>query len=403
MIRVHNLTKIFKLYNSPADRLKEIVSGRRCYREFTALQDLSFTVAAGETLGIIGQNGAGKSTLLKLLMGILIPDNGEIAVDGKISGLLELTIGFNPEFTGIQNIYMNGTLRGLSKQEIDAKREKIIAFSELEDFINEPIKTYSSGMILRLAFATAIHDDPQAFVVDEALSVGDAYFQQKCIRKLMEFKEKGVSIVFVSHDLNSVKLLSDKALLLDHGQIADAGEPDKVISTYNYLLAKKSEGVELRLATSSGKLKSYGNFKAEISAVTMLNTSGQDCEIFISGEKCIIQIFLKAQEDIREITAGILIQDRFGQDIFGTNTHHLKFPLSLKRGENCIVEYTIEELNIGPGKYTLSTALHTLDTHVHECYHWADFIKTFEVVGSKDFMFIGLSKLKPAVLIKHST
>ena len=403
MIRVHNLTKIFKLYNSPADRLKEIVLGRKYYREFTALQDLSFSVAAGETLGIIGQNGAGKSTLLKLLMGILIPDNGEIAIDGKISGLLELTIGFNPEFTGIQNIYMNGTLRGMSKQEIDAKREKIVAFSELEDFINEPIKTYSSGMVMRLAFATAIHDDPQAFVVDEALSVGDAYFQQKCTRKIMEFKEKGVSIIFVSHDLNSVKLLSDKVLLLDHGQIVAAGEPDKVISTYNYLLAKKTEGVELRLASASGKLKSYGNFKAEIAAVTMLNKPGQDCEVFISGEKCIIQLFLKAQEDISEITAGILIQDRFGQDIFGTNTHHLALPLSLKRGETCTVEYTIEELNIGPGKYTLSTALHTLDTHVHECYHWADFIKTFEVVGSKDFMFIGLSKLKPAVLIKHST
>ena len=298
MIRVHNLTKIFKLYNSPADRLKEIVLGRKYYRKFTALQDISFTVAAGETLGIIGQNGAGKSTLLKLLMGILIPDNGEIAIDGKISGLLELTIGFNPEFTGIQNIYMNGTLRGMSKQEIDAKREKIVAFSELEDFINEPIKTYSSGMVMRLAFATAIHDDPQAFVVDEALSVGDAYFQQKCTRKIMEFKEKGVSIIFVSHDLNSVKLLSDKALLLDHGQIVDEGEPDKVISTYNYLLAKKTEGVELRLATASGKLKSYGNFKAEIAAVKMLNKSGQDCEVFISGEKCIIQLFLKAQEDI---------------------------------------------------------------------------------------------------------
>jgi len=238
MIRVEHLTKTFKLYHSPADRLKEILLGRRYYREFTALQDVSFTVAAGETLGIVGQNGAGKSTLLKLLMGILIPDNGEIAIDGKISGLLELTIGFNSEFTGIQNIYMNGTLRGMSKKEIDAKCEKIVAFSELDDFIDEPIKTYSSGMVMRLAFATAIHDDPQAFVVDEALSVGDAYFQQKCTRKIMEFKEKGVSIIFVSHDLNSVKLLSDKALLLDHGQIVDEGEPAKVISTYNYLLAK---------------------------------------------------------------------------------------------------------------------------------------------------------------------
>jgi lipopolysaccharide transport system ATP-binding protein len=403
MITVEHLTKTFKLYQSPADRLKEIISGRKYHKDFIALNDISFDVRAGETLGIIGQNGAGKSTLLKLLMGILLPDTGAIGIDGKITGLLELTTGFNPEFTGLENIYFNGTLRGMTKQEIDSKVDDIIEFSELKDFIHEPVKTYSDGMVMRLAFSTAIFADPQAFVVDEALSVGDAYFQQKCTKKIMEFKEKGGSIIFVSHDLNSVKLLSDKALLLDHGQIVDEGEPDKVISTYNYLLAKKTEGVELRLASESGQLKSYGNFKSEIFAVKMLNKIGQDCEVFISGEKCVIQLFLKAQEDISEITAGILIQDRFGQDIFGTNTHHLELPLSLKRGETCVVEYAIDELNIGPGKYTLSTALHTLDTHIHECYHWADYIKTFEVLGSKDFMFIGLSKLKPAVSIKRTT
>ena len=212
------------------------------HRKFCALKDLSFEVQEGESLGIVGQNGAGKSTLLKILTGVLFPDSGSIHVDGRITGLLELGTGFNSEFTGVQNIYLNGTLLGMSKEEINERFDAIIAFTELGDFIQEPIKTYSSGMIMRLAFSTAIHAEPKAFVVDEALSVGDTYFQQKCMRKIKEFKADGGSIIFVSHDMNAVKILCDKALLLDHGLKVEEGEPDKVINTYNFLLAKKGKG-----------------------------------------------------------------------------------------------------------------------------------------------------------------
>jgi len=208
--------KQFKLYRSPADRLREIVYRKKYHKDFVALDNISFEVKNGETLGIIGQNGAGKSTLLKILSGIVIPDSGTINVDGKVTGLLELGTGFNAEMTGLENIYMNGTLIGMTKDELDRKKQTIIDFSELGDFINEPIKTYSSGMTMRLAFSIAIHADPTCFLVDEALSVGDAYFQQKCMRKIQEFRAGGGSIVFVSHDMNAVKTLCDAAIMLEN-------------------------------------------------------------------------------------------------------------------------------------------------------------------------------------------
>ena len=403
MIAIEHLTKTFKLYQSPADRLKEIILHRSYHRAFTALNDVSFTVRSGEILGIVGQNGAGKSTLLKLLMGILLPDGGTIGIDGRITGLLELTTGFNYEFSGVQNVYLNAALRGMTRREADEKFEQIVAFSELGDFIQEPIKTYSSGMVMRLAFSIAIHAEPQAFVVDEALSVGDAYFQQKCMKRIMEFKEKGGAIVFVSHDLNAIKLLSDKALLMDHGQVIASGDPDSVINSYNFLLAKKSEGQEIVVRTTSNKVMAYGNFKVEITGVKMLNANGQDCDLFTSGEKCIIRVLLHAHENTREITVGILIRDKFGQDVFGTNTHYLNVPLNLESGETCAVEYDISELNIGPGKYTLTVAAHTLDTHIHECYHWADVVKSFEVVANRAFIFSGLLRLKPEVRVQKNT
>jgi lipopolysaccharide transport system ATP-binding protein len=213
MISVKNISKTFKLYQAPSDRLKEILL-RRCYhKNFQAVNNVSFEVQEGETLGIVGENGAGKSTILKLLTGILIPDTGSVHVSGKITGLLELGTGHN------------ATYLGLSRSEIDKKLDTIIGFTELGEFIHEPIKTYSSGMVMRLAFSVAIHAEPRAFVVDEALSVGDAYFQQKCMKKIKDFKDNGGSIVFVSHDMNAVKVLCDQAILLEHGSVVEQGEP----------------------------------------------------------------------------------------------------------------------------------------------------------------------------------
>ena len=397
MIKVDHITKEFKLYHNPADRLKEIVFRRTMHRKFFALKDVSFEVQEGQSLGVVGQNGAGKSTLLKILTGVLLPDSGRIQVGGRITGILELGTGFNAEFTGIQNIFLNGTLLGVSKKEINERLDAIIGFSELGAFIHEPIKVYSSGMVMRLAFSVAIHADPKAFVVDEALSVGDAYFQQKCMRKIKEFKHNGGSIIFVSHDMNAVKILCDRALLLDQGSKIEEGTPDKVINTYNFLLAKKGKGEEIHLSESADAEKSYGNLKVEIIDAKMLNKDGQDTGVFVSGEKCTVEIAVKANDTVDDITVGILIRDRFGQDIFGTNTYHLKVPISLKSGERCVVRYVMDEFNLGLGKYTLSPAVHRDDTHVDECYQWVDVIKTFEVIEGNDFRFIGFSRLKPQV------
>jgi len=398
MIKVDNLSKVFRLYHNPKDRLKEIFLRRVYSREIAALKDLTFKVQEGETLGIIGENGAGKSTLLKILTGILLPTSGKVQVDGNITGLLELGTGFNHEFTGLKNIYMNGLLIGMSKEEIDGKLDSIIEFTELGEFIEEPIKTYSSGMLMRLAFSIAIHAEPSAFVIDEALSVGDAYFQQKCMKRIKGFRKAGGAIIFVSHDLNAVKILCDRALLLSHGEAVEEGEPDKVINTYNFLLAKKSRGEEIKFDETGGRA-SYGNFKVKIYSIELLNEEGVNALVFFSGEKVRLRVHLKANEDVDTVVVGILIRDRFGQDIFGTNTHHLQKIISMKAGTAVSYEFDFN-LNIGAGKYTLTSAVHRDDTHINESYHWYDNILKFEVLSAKDNMFIGLSKLDVGLKIR---
>ena len=402
MIKVVNLSKSFKLYRSPADRLKEIITRRQYCTRFRALNDVSFEVDSGEVLGIIGANGAGKSTLLKLLTGIFLPDKGTIHIDGKAIGLLELGTGFNEELTGLQNIFFNGTLIGMSAGEIRDALDEIVAFTELNGFIAQPLRTYSSGMLMRLAFSIAIHSRPKAFVIDEALSVGDAHFQQKCMNRIKEFKKQGGSIVFVSHDMNAIKVLCHKALLLDHGLVVESGDPDRVVNTYNFLLAKKSAQEEVCHWESPEIGKPYGNSKIEISQVQLLNEKGVESEVLVAGEQCAIAVHLKANEGIDNVTIGFLLRDRFGQDIFGTNTHHLRMPILLRSGEQCRLKFIVDELNLGPGKYTLTVAAHKEDTHLDECYQWVDAVKSFEVVAGKDFIFIGLSRLKPYVRIEQA-
>jgi lipopolysaccharide transport system ATP-binding protein len=403
MITVHNLTKIFHLYKKPSDRLREIITGKTYHRKFRALSDVSFAVQEGETLGIIGENGSGKSTLLKIITGVLMSDSGSFHVDGRITGLLELGTGFNPEFSGLNNIYMNATYLGLSKAEIDERLDKIISFAELGEFIHEPIKTYSSGMLMRLAFSTAIHADPKCFVVDEALSVGDAHFQQKCMQRLKQFRAGGGSIVFVSHDMNAVKVLCDKAILLEDGVLVEYGHPEQVINTYNFLIAKMDKGEEIRVSEQIEETTAYGNEKVVINSVSICNSRQESCEVLVSGQPCFIDIQLRAMQRVEDVTVGIVVRDRFGQDIFGVNTYHLHVPIALEAGEEKTVRYAFEEFNIGPGKYTVSVAAHSQDVHVHDCYQWVDRVCKFEVVQSTDFSFIGLSRLKPQVITTDDT
>ncbi|MFW5735083.1 MAG: ABC transporter ATP-binding protein [Oceanidesulfovibrio sp.] len=400
MITVNNISKAFRLYAKPSDRLREIVFRKTLHRVHQALKDVSFQVQAGETLGIIGENGSGKSTLLKILTGVLRPDSGSFAIDGRITGLLELGTGFNAEFSGMDNIYMNGSYLGLSRQMIDERLEAIVAFTELGEFIHEPLKTYSSGMTMRLAFSVAIHADPQCFVVDEALAVGDVYFQQKCMQRLKEFRAGGGSIVFVSHDLNAIKVLCDKAVLLDKGRVAHQGEPDGAVNAFNYLIARHARGAEITYRNGDSAANGYGNHKMYISGAQLLDEQGNENDVFVSGQPATIRLRIAAEDSVDSATVGILIRDRYGQDIFGTNSFHLKVPVEGRKGRESTCTFAFDELNVGPGSYTLTAAIHAGDSHVQECYQWVDAIKSFEVVSGGDFYFTGLNRLKPTLTVQ---
>lgn len=395
MLKVESLTKKFKLYHSPSDRLKEIIMSKKFHTEFYALNGVSFEVADGESLGIVGQNGAGKSTLMKLLSGILLPDSGSVRIDGKITGLLELGTGFNYEMTGIENVYMNGILLGMSREEIDSKKQDIIDFAELGNFVVEPIKIYSSGMVMRLAFSVAIHADPKCFIVDEALSVGDAYFQQKCIAKIKEFRQSGGSIIFVSHDPVAIKTLCDRAILLDHGVVITSGLPDKVLDYYNALIAKKGEDFEIhQKEISRGHTQTRsGSHEARIESVEMVNSDGKSARVFQVGDEVRILCELSFEKEIDSPTVGVLIRDRLGNDVFGTNSFHVN-PIrrTVTKGGRLFVNFTVV-LNIGPGDYSLTIAIHAHDTHLSRNYDWWDQVLIFQVIPGSNYTFTGLAYL----------
>lgn len=368
MIKVTALSKRFKLYRTPADRLKEIVLRKTYHTDFQALHNISFEVADGETLGIIGQNGAGKSTLLKILSGVILPDSGTIVSTGKITGLLELGTGFNPEMTGVQNIYMNGLLLGMDRNEVDAKRETIIDFAELGEFIYEPLKTYSSGMVMRLAFSIAMHADPKCFLVDEALSVGDAYFQHKCIRKIIEFKNQGGSIVFVSHDPAAVKTLCDAVLLLDKGQAIDYGEPSEIVDFYiNMMLKKMHQGEqEVKIKRSQNLVKKDGPAKnilngaasdtgeVELLSCKFFNEQNEEI-LYITSEHTLKIVFeIRVLKDLVEPHYGIMIRNKLGLSVFETNTYCMRLhPEAIKKGQTVKVMYEFF-CNLAPATYSIS-------------------------------------------------
>ncbi len=360
MMRVIGISKRFKSYHSPADRLKEIVFRRKYHREIVALDDISFEVQEGETLGIVGQNGAGKSTILKILSGILLPDTGSIKIDGKITGLLELGTGFNPELTGIENIYMNGTFLGMSRTEIDQKKPDIVGFAEIGDFIYEPIKTYSSGMLMRLAFSIAIHADPKCFLVDEALSVGDAYFQQKCMRKIIDFKNKGGSIIFISHDMDAVKTLCDSAILLDKGRILDYSDPKSIVDFYYGMILQKSHmgDVEVEVKKIStkegGETSSTSTGEVRIVSFNILNERNEVIS-YVESEQ--IVKFVYEIESFKNLVGphyGLHVRDNRGVSVFETNTYCMGIEtLPLTKGQ--IVKITYEmKIPLSAGNYSIS-------------------------------------------------
>jgi lipopolysaccharide transport system ATP-binding protein len=392
-ISVKNLTKTYRLYNSPLDRLKESLHpfGKKFHHDYYAINDVNLEVRRGETVGIIGKNGSGKSTLLKMIAGVLTPTTGCLAVQGRISALLELGAGFNPELTGVENVCFNGMLMGYTREEMVDRLDDILAFADIGEFAYQPVKIYSSGMFVRLAFAISVSVNPEILIIDEALSVGDANFQQKCMTKMNEFKESGCSILFVSHDVNAVKLICDRAYLVNNGSIVDDGVPENVVHSYNYLLAKERQN-EVALVTTDLGYAGFGNRRIEVIKIELLNSRGEPAKAFMSGDQVTVRVSLHAREEVDDVVVGISLRDRFGQDIFGINTCLMNKAIAMKAGGTLVCEFSFA-LNIGLGSYSLSVATHRGETHIDECYFWCESALDFQVNAIAGYPFTGVARL----------
>ena len=406
-LEVNNLSKSFDIYRKPFDRIKEILTFKRkqFHQEFWALRKISFSVRKGTTIGVLGQNGSGKSTLLKILAGLMLPTEGYVTVNGKKSSLIELGMGFHSEFSGRSNVYLNSALLGIPKEEIDSKFNQIVEFSGIGDFIDRPVKTYSSGMYLRLAFSVVINIDPEILFIDEVLAVGDALFSQKCIRKLREFQEQGVTIFFVSHDLGLIKNLCDEAILLDKGLLIERGDPRDVSDYYIALIQKRyaEETSHLHFIQriedeEKGKRQRYGSFDAAIAEIKLMNSSGEGIEAVVSGEECIIMVAAIFFENVENAVVGFLIRDRLGNDVFGTNTgHHDQNTGPVKKEEMIQVAFYFK-MDIGPGDYSITAAVHPDEFGIKGHFDWIDRAISLKVLPGEP-RFMGVSKLTTRIAI----
>ena len=402
MIKVNNLTKIYKLYDSPKDRFKEALNpfGKKYHHDFYALKNISFEVKKGETVGIIGKNGSGKSTLLKILTGVLTPTSGSYCVNGKVSSLLELGTGFNPELTGVENVYFNATLLGYTREEIDKKLDDILSFADIGEFVHQPVKTYSSGMYVRLAFAVAINVDPEVLIVDEALAVGDAAFQMKCIDRINKMIENGVTLLFVSHDPGAVKRLCKRAILLEKGNMIKVGNPEEVFDLYNAMLADENLSNTVVKELDTGHVQTIsGTGEAKVTNVEILNSKGMPETVFEVGEPVAMKIDVSVNNDLPRLVLGFMIKDRLGQVMFGTNTYHTKQIIEqAKKGEKYVFLITFN-MNLGVGDYSVAVALHQGETHLDYNYEWKDYAAIFKVVNVHNTIFQGLNWMQTQISI----
>lgn len=364
-IQVKHLDKMYKLYNKPSDRLRETLGLKVPVKEHYALRDVSFDVKRGETVGIIGTNGSGKSTILKIITGVLNPTAGEVTVDGRISALLELGAGFNPEYSGVENVYLNGTMMGFTKEEIDGRLQDILDFADIGDFVYQPVKSYSSGMFVRLAFAVAINIDPEILIVDEALSVGDVFFQAKCYRKFEDFKAMGKTILFVSHDLSSIARYCDRVILLNKGVKLNEGTPKKMVDMYKQLLVgqdpekaekekKKQKESWSRQFQVNPNMLEYGSKLAEIVDFAVLDQKGLCTNTIEKGSRFQIKMKVTFRENIQDPILAYTFKDIKGTEITGTNTLFEKVPVEhSKARDSCTVTFT-QEMYLQGGEYLLS-------------------------------------------------
>ena len=404
LLAVNGLGKAFRDYRSEWGRFAGWFGfDARVKSETWVLRDISFSVSPGESIGIVGQNGAGKSTLLKLITGTLQATRGTVAVNGRIAAILELGMGFSPELSGRANVYHSAGLMGFSRQAIDGVIDGIETFAEIGGYFDEPARTYSTGMQMRVAFSVATAFRPDILIVDEALSVGDAYFQHKCFKRIREFREQGTSLLIVSHDAGAVQNLCDRALLLEGGALIKDGDPAEVMDLYNALIAEHENSTVKVTELESGRKQTIsGTGEARVEEIQLLNSDGQPIEFAGVGESVVLRVVVAASADVPRLVLGYMIKDRLGQPVFGTNTHYTGQAIELIRAGQRI-EYQIAfPMNFGQGSYSISTALVSTDTHLVNNYEWRDLALVFTVSNMNRPQFIGSAWVPPDIRIAVS-
>ena len=391
---VENVSKQYRIYDRPADRLKEsLTRGRlRRHREFWALRDVSFEIEAGTTAGIIGQNGCGKSTLLQIISGTLTPTHGTVWSHGRIAALLELGAGFNPEFTGIENVFMNASLMGFSRRETTRLLPNIERFAEIGQFINQPVKTYSSGMYVRLAFAIAASVEPDILVIDEALAVGDAVFQHRCLRRIKELHDRGCTVLFVSHDTAAVRALCDRAILLNAGRTIADGNPADVLNDYQRIVMERQEAYDVDTANAADGAPAeskppstvqytyrHGDGSATIVETELCDSAGRRVQIVETGAPLTATVSVRFEREVESPVIGFLIRNRLGIHAYGTNTREQQLQLgTIRSGEVVAIRFAFR-CWLGIDDYSISFAVHSLEG---QAYDWVDGAWFFRVVSA---------------------
>ncbi|WP_211444573.1 ABC transporter ATP-binding protein [Collimonas humicola] len=405
-VTVKGLGKAYKTYDGRWARLAEWISpfSRVRHQLHWVLQDIDFQLAAGEAVGIVGINGAGKSTLLKLIAGTTQASAGTIDIQGRVAALLELGMGFHPDFTGRQNAIMAGQLQGLRNDEITALMPAIEAFAEIGEYIDQPVRTYSSGMQMRLAFSVATASRPDVLIVDEALSVGDAYFQHKSFERIREFRRAGTTLLIVSHDRYAIQTICDRAILLNRGRLEMQGDPVDVMDFYNAMLAEREQQTVRQERLEDGRLRTIsGTGEASIASVNLLDDAGKRLDVVEVGAYATLEVQVAINAEVPRLVMGYMIKDKLGQSIFGINTHRLEMPQTdLQPGENVIYRCRFP-MNLGKGSYSIAISLSRLDSHLDTNYEWRDYSVIFHVINTRHPDFVGCAFLDAEIAVERSS
>jgi ABC-type polysaccharide/polyol phosphate transport system ATPase subunit len=406
-IHVRGVSKSYPIYERPSDRLKELLTlNRRSYHhDFWALRDVSLDIEKGTTFGLVGENGSGKSTLLQLIAGLLQPTHGSVEIAGRVSALLELGSGFNPEFSGKENVFLAGAILGLSRQEIERIYPAIESFAEIGDFIHQPVKTYSSGMMVRLAFAAAINVEPDILLVDEALAVGDIYFRQRCMRKIHELHRRGVTIVFVSHSAVDIKSLAQGVAWLDHGRLVELGEPDRVVARYLAAMVNRDSEYRKQFAEQAGREgraagstvvapevietipnidDRHGNRDAEILGIAVLSEEGEELALLPQKAPVLVRISVRARRDVSRPIIGFLIRNHLGVELAGTNTalEDIELP-AFAPGDVYTIDFRLELPELYPAHFSFTPAVANGTIEAYEVCDWIDNAVTLQAAKGR--------------------